>query len=248
LKLIRCASNGKVFFGVLDEEREIVREIKGGKEISDEELKFSELKILPPCQPSKIVAVGLNYRDHAEEMKLPIPQEPILFIKPSTSIIAHDEEIIYPSISKRVDYEAELGVVIKQRAKNVSEGEAKGYILGYTCFNDVTARDLQKRDGQYTRSKGFDTFAPLGPCIETSIEPGQLIIEAYVNGEQKQSGNTKDMVFSVFHLVSFISQVMTLLPGDVIATGTPAGVGSLNIGDIVEVRIEGMKTLRNLVA
>jgi 2-keto-4-pentenoate hydratase/2-oxohepta-3-ene-1,7-dioic acid hydratase in catechol pathway len=194
------------------------------------------------------VAVGLNYRDHAEEMKLPIPQEPILFIKPSTSIIAHDEEIIYPSISKRVDYEAELGVVIKQRAKNVSEGEAKGYILGYTCFNDVTARDLQKRDGQYTRSKGFDTFAPLGPCIETSIEPGQLIIEAYVNGEQKQSGNTKDMVFSVFHLVSFISQVMTLLPGDVIATGTPAGVGSLNIGDIVEVRIEGMKTLRNLVA
>jgi 2-keto-4-pentenoate hydratase/2-oxohepta-3-ene-1,7-dioic acid hydratase in catechol pathway len=248
LKLVRCSKNGKLFFGIWDEKRDIVREITGGKEISEDELKHEELKFLPPCQPSKIVAVGLNYRDHAEEMKLPLPQEPILFIKPSTAVIAHDEEIIYPSTSKKVDYEAELGVVIKKKARNVKEEEAKDYILGYTCFNDVTARDLQKRDGQYTRSKGFDTFAPLGPCIETNVDPLQLAIESHVNGERKQCSNTKEMVFSVFHLVSFISHVMTLLPGDVIATGTPAGTGSLNIGDIVEVRIEGIGTLRNQVA
>jgi 2-keto-4-pentenoate hydratase/2-oxohepta-3-ene-1,7-dioic acid hydratase in catechol pathway len=247
LKLIKCSNNGRVFFGVWDG-GEIVREIRGGKEISDEEQKLSELKILPPCQPSKIVAVGLNYRDHAEEMKLPIPKEPILFIKPSTSIIAHGEEIIYPSMSKRVDYEAELGVVIKKRARNIMEGEAKDYILGYTCFNDVTARDLQKRDGQYTRSKGFDTFAPLGPCIETYVEPDQLTVETYLNGDRKQSGNTRDLIFSVFHLVSFISQVMTLLAGDVIATGTPSGVGPMNTGDLVEIRIEGIGHLKNRVA
>jgi 2-keto-4-pentenoate hydratase/2-oxohepta-3-ene-1,7-dioic acid hydratase in catechol pathway len=247
LKLIKCSSNGRVFFGVWDG-GEIVREIRDGKEISDEEQKLSELKILPPCQPSKIVAVGLNYRDHAEEMKLPIPKEPILFIKPSTSIIAHGEDIIYPSMSKRVDYEAELGVVIKKRARNITEGEAKDYILGYTCFNDVTARDLQKRDGQYTRSKGFDTFAPLGPCIETNVEPDRLAVEAYLNGDRKQSGSTRDLIFSVFYLVSFISQVMTLLPGDVIATGTPSGVGPMNTDDLVEIRIEGIGHLRNRVA
>lgn len=248
MKLVRCSNNGRVYFGVWDEKSDAVREIKGGKEISEEAVKLSELKFLSPCQPSKIVAVGLNYRDHADEMKLPIPQEPILFIKPSTAVIAHNEEIIYPSMSKRVDYEAELGVVIKKKARNVSEEEAKDYILGYTCFNDVTARDLQKRDGQYTRSKGFDTFAPLGPCIETNVDPVHITIESYVNGERKQSSNTKEMIFSVFHLVSFISQVMTLLPGDVIATGTPAGVGPLNAGDIVEVRIQGVGILRNRVA
>lgn len=247
MKLVRCSENGRPFFGVWDEKGGIVREIKDGREISDEDLKISELKFLPPCQPSKIVAVGLNYRDHAEEMKLPIPQEPIIFIKPPTAVIAHDEEIIYPPMSKRVDYEAELGVVIKKKAKNVTEKEARDYILGFTCFNDVTARDLQKRDGQYTRSKGFDTFAPLGPCIETNLDPAQIAIELYVNGERKQFSNTKEMVFSVFHLISFISHVMTLLPGDVIATGTPAGIGPLNIGDIVEVKIEGVGTLRNKV-
>jgi len=245
LKLIRCSGNGRVFFGVLD--GEIVREIKGGKEISDEEQKLSELKILPPCYPSKIVAVGLNYRDHAKEMKLPMPEEPVLFIKPSTSIIAHEEEIIYPSMSKRVDYEAELGVVIKKRAKGITEKEAPDYILGYTCFNDVTARDLQKQDGQYTRSKGFDTFAPLGPYIETNVDPGQLRVEAYLNGERKQSSDTKKLIFSVFHLVSFISHIMTLLPGDVIATGTPSGVGPMSVGDTIEVKIEGIGTLKNRV-
>jgi len=247
LKLVRCSNDGIAFLGVWDEKKEAVRKIKGGKEISEEELKLSEVKFLSPCQPSKIVAVGLNYRDHADEMNLAIPPEPILFIKPSTAVIAHNEEIIYPSMSKRVDYEAELGVVIKKKARNVQEEEAKDYILGYTCFNDITARDLQKRDGQYTRSKGFDTFAPLGPCIETNVDPVCIKIESYVNGERKQSSNTKEMIFSVFHLVSFISQVMTLLPGDVIATGTPAGVGSLNNGDIVEVRIEGVGILRNRV-
>jgi 2-keto-4-pentenoate hydratase/2-oxohepta-3-ene-1,7-dioic acid hydratase in catechol pathway len=247
LKLIRCSNKGRTFFGVWDDKNDIVREIKSGKEISDEGMKVSELKFLTPCQPSKIVAVGLNYRDHAEEMKLPLPQEPVLFLKPSTAIIAHDEEIIYPSMSKRVDYEAELGVVIKKRAKNVTEKEARDYILGYTCFNDVTARDLQKKDGQYTRAKGFDTFAPLGPCIETSVDPVQNTIESFVNGERRQLSNTKEMIFSVPYLISFISHVMTLLPGDVIATGTPAGIGPLNTGDIVEVRIEGIGTLQNKV-
>ena len=193
------------------------------------------------------MAVGLNYRDHAEEMKLPLPQEPIIFIKPATAVIAHEEEIIYPPMSNRVDYEGELGIVIKKKAKDVAEKEARDYILGYACFNDVTARDLQQLDGQYTRAKGFDTFAPLGPCIETSLDPLQLTIESYVNGERRQYSNTKEMIFNVFYLVSFISKIMTLLPGDVIATGTPAGVGPLNPGDTIEVKIEGVGTLRNRV-
>lgn len=247
MKLIRCVNHGRTFFGIWDEKNGLIREIKGGKELSAEEIKVSEIKFLPPCQPSKIVAVGINYRDHAEEMKLPIPHEPILFLKPSTAVIAHEEDIVYPSMSKRVDYEAELGVVIKKKARKVSEKEAKDYILGFTCFNDVTARDLQQLDVQYTRSKGFDTFAPLGPCIETRIDPNQINIETYVNGECKQYSNTQKMIFPVDYLVSFISQVMTLLPGDVIATGTPAGVGPLSPGDVVEVRIEGIGVLRNKV-
>ncbi|MDD3582363.1 MAG: fumarylacetoacetate hydrolase family protein [Desulfobacca sp.] len=215
---------------------------------SGDAIGLTETRLLAPCQPSKIVAVGLNYRDHAAELKMPLPAEPLIFLKPSTAVIGPEAEIIYPAQSQRVDYEAELGVVIGRTAHRVAETAARDYILGYTCFNDVTARDLQKKDGQFTRSKSFDTFAPLGPWIETEIRnPDNLSVEALVNGERRQQGNTQNMVFRVPTLISFISQIMTLLPGDVIATGTPAGIGPILPGDVVEIRVEGIGTLRNRV-
>jgi len=167
-------------------------------------------------------------------------------MKPSTSVIGPDEDIVYPEMSRRVDYEAELAVVIGKTARHVREEDFRDYVLGYTCINDVTARDLQKKDGQFTRSKSFDTFAPLGPWIETEInDPNNLTVEAFLNGERRQHGNTGNMVFGVAVLVSFISRIMTLLPGDVIATGTPAGIGPMQPGDVVEVKLEGIGALRN---
>jgi 2-keto-4-pentenoate hydratase/2-oxohepta-3-ene-1,7-dioic acid hydratase in catechol pathway len=172
----------------------------------------------------------------------------LIFLKPSTAVIGPDDDIVYPRMSRRVDYEAELAVVIGKTARKVTEETALDYVLGYTCFNDITARDLQKKDGLFTRAKGFDTFAALGPWIETEIaDPDNLTVEAYLNGERKQHGNTGNMVFGVRRLISFISQVMTLLPGDVIATGTPAGVGPMRPGDEVKVRVEGIGALRNRV-
>ncbi len=219
-----------------------------------EEIQFTnnyyrptEMRLLPPCLPSKIVALGVNYRSHGEEMKSPLPDEPLIFIKPSTSVIGTEDNIVYPESSKRVDYEGELGVVIKSVACRVSQEEAFDYILGYTCVNDVTARDLQAKDRQWTRAKGFDTFCPLGPCIETELDPSDLALETVLNGEIKQQTRTSQLIFPVAVLVSFISHVMTLLPGDVIATGTPGGIGPMQPGDIVEVKIEGIGTLRNYV-
>jgi 2-keto-4-pentenoate hydratase/2-oxohepta-3-ene-1,7-dioic acid hydratase in catechol pathway len=180
-------------------------------------------------------------------MQKVIPEEPLIFLKPSTSVIANKMKIIIPKMSKRVDYEGELAVVIGKRCKNVSPEEAKDYILGYSCFNDVTARDLQQKDVQYTRAKSFDTFAPYGPWLAIGIDPTNLKLVTRINGEVKQEGNTSDMIFSPFELVSFVSKIMTLLPGDVIATGTPAGVGKLNPGDRVEVEIENVGTLINYV-
>jgi len=209
--------------------------------------KFEEVKILPPCQPSKIIALGLNYKDHAKELNLPLPDEPILFIKPSTSIIGHEDFIHYPSQTQQLDYEAELAVIIKDRAKDLVPDQVFDKILGYTCFNDVTARDLQKKDGQWTRAKSFDTFSPIGPCVVNGIDPNNLKIESYLNGELKQSSNTSNLIFKVEELVSFISKIMTLLPGDVITTGTPAGIGQMKPGDIIEIRIEGIGVLRNYV-
>ncbi len=209
--------------------------------------RLGRVRLGPPCQPSKIVALGLNYADHAVEAGLALPEQPIIFLKPPTAVIGDQDRIIYPAISQRVDYEAELAVVIGRRAKNVPSHEARRYILGYTCGNDITARDLQYRDGQWTRSKSFDTFCPLGPWIVTDLNPSKLAITCRVNGEVRQAGNTKDMIFSIWSLVSFISQIMTLEPGDVILTGTPAGVGPLSPGDVVEVEIEGIGTLRNEV-
>lgn len=209
--------------------------------------RLGRVKLGPPCQPTKIIALGLNYADHAAESSLPLPDQPIIFLKPPTAAIGDMDQIVYPSMSQRVDYEAELAVVIGRRAKNVPSHEARRYVLGYTCANDVTARDLQQKDGQWTRSKSFDTFCPLGPWIVTDLNPSKLAITCRVNGQVRQTGNTQDMVFTIWELISFISQVMTLEPGDVIMTGTPAGVGPLSPGDKVEVKIEGIGTLKNEV-
>lgn len=209
--------------------------------------RLGRVRLGPPCQPTKIVALGLNYADHAAEAGLPLPEEPIIFLKPPTAVIGHLDQIIYPAMSQRVDYEAELAVVIGRRARNVPSHEARRYILGYTCSNDVTARDLQQKDGQWTRSKSFDTFCPLGPWIVTDLNPSRLAITCRVNGQIRQTGNTQDMVFKVWNLISFISQVMTLEPGDVVMTGTPAGIGPLSPGNTVEVEIEGIGMLKNEV-
>ncbi|WP_434655229.1 fumarylacetoacetate hydrolase family protein [Thermoanaerobacterium thermosaccharolyticum] len=212
-----------------------------------EMLNLKDIRLLSPCQITKAVCVGLNYGDHIEEMGDKRPDEPTLFIKPATAVIGPDDYIIRPKMSERVDYEGELAVVIKKTAKNISEDEALNYVLGYTIGNDVTARDLQSKDGQWTRAKSFDTFLPLGPWIETELDPSNLEIKTYVNGVLKQHSNTKHLIFSVPKLVSFISHVMTLNPGDVILTGTPSGVGPLNSGDVVTIEIEGIGKLTNKV-
>jgi len=205
-------------------------------------------RLTAPVVPVKIVAVGLNYRDHAREMALKIPDEPILFMKPSTCVIGPEEAIRYPSQSSRVDYEAELAAVIGKTCKDADAGSARDYILGYTCFNDVTARDLQAKDGQWTRAKSFDTFGPMGPWIVTDVEdPHDLEITARLNGQTRQSSSTANLIFNVFDLVEFVSHIMTLNPGDVIATGTPAGVGPMKQGDVVEIEIQGIGMLRNTV-
>ena len=203
--------------------------------------------LLAPVLPSKIVGIGPNYRDHATELGLAIPDEPVMLFKPTTTLVGPDDPIVYPSISVRVEHEAELAVVVKRRCRDVPAARAREYILGYTALNDVTARDLQEKDGQGTRAKAFDTFCPIGPCVATDIDPSALAIEAYVNGEVRQSSSTKEMVFPIEDLVARVSQVMTLLPGDVITTGTPAGVGPLRPGDRVEVRIESIGILKNPV-
>ena len=209
---------------------------------------YVDIEPLAPCLPTKIIAVGLNYEDHAKEMNRTPPEDPMLFMKPSTAVIAHQEEIKYPAhMSSRVDYEGELGVVIGKRAHMVEREQALEYVFGYTCINDVTARDLQAKDIQFTRGKGFDTFAPFGPFIETEVNPADLRIKTFLNGELKQNSSTKNLIFSVPELVSFISKVMTLLPGDVIATGTPSGVSPMSPEDVVEVEIEGIGRLKNRI-
>lgn len=216
--------------------------------IGGREYRMEDVKVMPPCTPTKIVCVGCNYVEHARELNERIPDEPILFLKPPSSLLAHGESIIYPKQSKQVDHEAELAVVIGRRTRNVKADKAKHHIMGYTCFNDVTARDLQRKDIQWTRSKSFDTFSPIGPFITTDIDPKGLDIKARLNGHVRQSSSTSDMIFDVYRLVEFISGVMTLETGDIIATGTPPGVGPMNAGDTIEVEIEGVGTLMNKVA
>ena len=248
MKLARFGVGGMALLGVVDGDhlREVKVDVYGAFEITDSEHRLKDVKLLPPCQPSKIVGIGLNYRSHAEEVRLPVPGEPMVFLKATTALIGHDERIIYPRVSQRIDYEGELAVVIGEEAKGVACGEALSYVLGYTCINDVTARDIQGR-GQMDLAKGLDTFAPLGPFIETELDPTDIRIETRLNGELRQSASTADMIHSVPRLIEFVSAAMTLLPGDVIATGTPAGIGPMKPGDVVEVTIEGIGTLRNFV-
>jgi 2-keto-4-pentenoate hydratase/2-oxohepta-3-ene-1,7-dioic acid hydratase in catechol pathway len=205
-------------------------------------------QLLPPAAPGKIIAVGRNYLDHAKELGNEAPSEPIIFLKPPSALLAPNGTIVRPPQSQRVDFEGELAVVIGKRARNVPAQKWRDFVLGFTCANDITARDLQKKDVQFTRGKGFDTFCPIGPCIETELDPSDLAVTTRVNGQVKQNGRTSMMLFSCDVLVEFITAVMTLEPGDVILTGTPAGVGPLAPGDVVEVEIEGIGTLRNYVA
>jgi 2-keto-4-pentenoate hydratase/2-oxohepta-3-ene-1,7-dioic acid hydratase in catechol pathway len=249
MRLVRFLVQGRIAYGTLNNEEVSELDGDGFASLSSirKQHRMADVKILAPCVPTKIVAVGLNYRDHARELGMPVPETPILFLKPPTSVIGPGEAIVLPAMSTRVDYEAELGIVIRDRVSRVSPAESRDHILGYTCVNDVTARDLQKKDGQWTRAKSFDTFCPIGPWIQTDLDPGDLLVESYLNGERRQSSRTSQFIFGVDHLVSFISQIMTLEPGDLIITGTPAGIGPIQAGDEVEVRIEGIGSLKNRV-
>jgi len=249
MKIVRFTADKKVGYGILQGETIQGIEDKPFRylKVSDHYYQLSEVKLLSPCAPSKIVALGLNYHSHAKEVNARLPDAPLIFLKPPTAVIGPEEHIIYPSTSTRVDYEGELGVVIKKPAWRVSVDDALDYVLGYTCFNDVTARDLQYKDRQWTRAKSFDTFAAIGPCIETGLDPGNVVLETYLNGELKQHVNTSDLIYSVPELINFISHVMSLVPGDVIATGTPSGIGPMHPGDTIEIKIEPIGTLRNYV-
>jgi len=249
MKIMRVRKDEQVFYAELF--GETIKRIKGlpyeSVELTGEECELIEAEVLAPCEPQKVVAVGLNYASHANEMKEKLIGNPILFIKPPTAIIAHGQNIEYPTQSSRVDFEAELGVVIKKKCRNVPVEEALEYVFGYTPLNDVTARDLQHSDGQWTRGKSFDTFCPFGPYIDTEYDPKGKRVQSVLNGEIKQDASMDDMLFKVPELISFISECMTLLPGDVIATGTPEGIGPMQKGDTIEIRIEGLGKLQNKV-
>jgi len=249
MQLVRFQSGDAIRYGILESgavyalEGDLFGEFRRGERLAS----LEEVRLLAPVKPSKILALGKNYAAHAAEMKSDVPETPLTFLKPPSAVINPGDEIVYPEMSQQVDYEGELAIVIGRRAKHVPEEQARRYILGYTCANDVTARDLQRKDGQWTRAKGFDTFCPLGPWIVTDLDPGALAIQTRLNGQVRQNGNTSDLIFKTDYLVSFISQVMTLEPGDVILTGTPAGVGPMLPGDEVEVEIEGIGVLKNRV-
>ncbi len=202
-------------------------------------------KFLAPVTPAIVVCIGLNYKDHAAEMKKPLPAEPLVFLKPPGSVIGPDDEIRLPAWAGRIEHEAEMAIVIKKRAFNVTPEQAMDYVLGVTCLNDVTARELQAKDGQYSRAKGFDTFCPIGPCIAVGLDPSELAVEGWVNKEQRQNSNTRELIFPVPFLVAHVTRFMTLNPGDVITTGTPSGVAPLTPGDRVMVKVAGVGTLGN---
>lgn len=231
---------GSIFDGAASPRRLLDAAAKTGREIKP-------ARILSPVTPSKVVAIGLNYKDHAAEMNKPLPAEPLMFMKPSTAVIGPGDVIRIPPNVGEVHYEAEVGVVIGKTATRVSADEAMEHVLGLTCLIDVTARELQRKEIQYTRAKGFDTFAPIGPCIAVDLDPSALDVEGWLNGERKQASNTRQLIFTVPQIVAFVSNVMTLLPGDVIATGTPAGVGPLKSGDTFTVKISGIGELTNTV-
>jgi 2-keto-4-pentenoate hydratase/2-oxohepta-3-ene-1,7-dioic acid hydratase in catechol pathway len=259
MRIVRFTPNESVgigtdpHFGVLNEKDEILI-LKGdpiyqGIIPTETKVSLSEVKVLAPVIPrSKVVCIGKNYADHAAEMDSAVPDEPIIFLKPNTSVIGPNDTIQWPRMSDRVDFEGELAIVIGRICKDVPVERYSDVIFGYTIGNDVTARDLQKKDGQWTRAKGFDTFAPIGPWIETEYQPGSQIISTTVNGEVRQSEPLSSMIFKVPEIIAFVTQVMTLLPGDIILTGTPAGIGPMAAGSTVEVSIEGIGTLTNKVS
>jgi 2-keto-4-pentenoate hydratase/2-oxohepta-3-ene-1,7-dioic acid hydratase in catechol pathway len=249
MKIVRFTTDSKTRYGILEGQK--IRTIEGKPfrhiKFTDQSYPRNEVKLLAPCEPSKIIAMGLNYHSHARELNLPLPNSPLTFLKPSTAVIGPEANIMYPSVSARVDFEGELAVVIKKPVWRVAAVDALEYVLGYACFNDVTARDLQNHDGQWTRAKGFDTFAAIGPWIETNLDSSAAILETYLNGKLMQKGSTVDLIYSIPEIINFISNVMTLLPGDIIATGTPSGIGPMYPGDTIEVKIAQLGTLRNFV-
>ncbi len=272
MRIARFAKGGEVAYGVIGEAQadgagaarpvtaagglSVVAELrghpfspgKGGVQFTGATFPLDDVRLLAPVLPSKVVAVGGNYADHAREMGGEPPAEPVLFLKPSTAVVGHGDQIAYPvKLTQRVDYEGELAVIIGRLCREVPAAQASEVIFGYTCANDVTARDLQARDGQWTRAKGFDTFCPLGPWIETEADPADLELTTVVNGEVRQQARTSQLLYDVPALVEYVSTVMTLLPGDVLLTGTPAGVGPLEDGDEVSVTIETIGSLRNTV-
>jgi 2-keto-4-pentenoate hydratase/2-oxohepta-3-ene-1,7-dioic acid hydratase in catechol pathway len=213
--------------------------------IGDEIPDGGKLQFLAPVDPSIVVCIGLNYKDHAAEMNKKLPEEPLVFLKPRSAVVGPDEEIRLPSWAGRIEHESELAIVMGKRASRVSAASAMDYVLGLTCFNDVTARELQAKDGQYSRAKGFDTFSPIGPCVAVGLDPSALDVECWVNAERRQHSNTRELIFPVPYLIEHISRFMTLNPGDVIPTGTPSGVGPLRPGDRVMVKVQGIGTLGN---
>lgn len=260
MKIVRYQIPGRISYGIIEGglirsipdpfERDSARSLPFAPERSGaSSVSVSNVRLLAPCVPRKIIGIGVNYAEHAKEMGRGAPPgEPMIFLKAPTSVIGPGDAILRPPDSARVDHEAELGVVIGRCCRHVREEDAASVIFGYTCVNDATARDLQARDVQFSRAKGFDTFCPLGPWIETELDPSDLLVEARVNGELRQSGRTSDMIHKTPRLIAHISRIMTLLPGDVIATGTPSGVGPLDAGDEVSVTVQGIGTLSNPVA
>ena len=249
MKIYRFRYRKKVLTGVLKEEFlfPIVGSVFGDFRIGTSPVPIGDVRILPPVLPSKIIGIGRNYKEHAAELGNPLPEEPLVFLKPPSAVIGHLDTVVQPPSSRRVDYEGEVGVVIRRKARNLRDDDpVEAVILGYTCFNDVTARDLQTKDVQFTRAKGFDTFAAVGPCVATGLDPAGLRLKTFLNGRLVQSGTTSNLIFSIPHLVRFLSRIMTLLPGDIIATGTPAGVGPTSPGDRVDVQIDGIGVLSNM--
>jgi 2-keto-4-pentenoate hydratase/2-oxohepta-3-ene-1,7-dioic acid hydratase in catechol pathway len=251
VKIARFSHDDAIMYGIVDESDLVVLAgdpLFTGYETTGARVPLADAALLAPVIPrSKVVCVGKNYHDHAAEMGGVAPEEPLLFLKPNTAVIGPGDAIIRPALSQQTEYEGELAVVIGRVAKNVKAADALNHVLGYTIGNDVTARDLQRKDGQWSRAKGFDTFCPLGPVIETDFDPASATIETRVNGEVRQHAPLTDMIHSVPAIIEYASAVFTLLPGDVILTGTPAGVGAFGAGDTVEVEITGLGILRNSV-
>jgi 2-keto-4-pentenoate hydratase/2-oxohepta-3-ene-1,7-dioic acid hydratase in catechol pathway len=251
VRLLRFRHADHIATGAVDAGSDVVRVLRGtffeDPLPTGEEIPIDDVRLLAPVLPSKLVCVGKNYAAHAAEFGMDVPDEPLLFLKPSTAVIGPHDPIQLLPVSRRVDYEGELAVVIGRLAKNVRAEESGRFILGFTCANDVTLRDLQKTDDQWARAKGFDGSCPLGPWIETTVDPNDVVVETRLNGETRQHASTTDMVFGVATLIEYITSFMTLLPGDVLLTGTPEGVGALSAGDLVEVEVEGVGTLANTV-